>query len=91
MKTLPQHKRKNGYDYTLVLRGKRSCIYKQHISSSVTRFEVFLIRVRPARKIKETEVPEHEVFPANEDFGKTAWCCWDLDAATKRFNNIEKL
>ena len=89
MKTLPQKLRKNGFDYTLIRRGKRSCIYEQRVSEKIKRYEVFLIKFRPERNIKGKLLPATEVFPHNEAFGYTAWCCWDLPAAMKKFNELE--
>lgn len=89
MKTLPQKLRKNGFDYTLVLRGRRSCIFEQRVSEKTKRYEVFLIKVRPERYLYGKLLPAKEVFPHDEAFGYTAWCCWNLPAAMKRFTKLE--
>lgn len=89
IKALPKQLRKNGYDYSQVLRGKSACIYAQHVSPNVIRYEVFKIKIKPAITINGKRIPPHERFPGNEDFGKWAWCCWDLVAAKKRFNELE--
>ena len=93
MTTLPEKIRKNRFEYTLVRRGQRSCIFCQEVTPAVTYFEVFLIRVRPARIIRikrlEKQIPATEVFPANEDFGKTAWTLRDLKSAYQKFNELE--
>jgi len=51
MKTLPLRLSKNGFNYTQVLRGDRSCIYAQEVMPDLTCYEVFKIKVRPQRKI----------------------------------------
>lgn len=89
MKTLPNELRKNGFIYTLVQRGQKSCIYEQGVSEELTRYEVFLIKIRPERNVKGKLLPATEVFPHNEAFGYTAWCCWDLPAAHSRFTKLE--
>jgi len=90
MKTLPLKLRKNGLDYTQVLRGERSCIYEVHVSPTLSRYEVFLIKVKPSKMIFGKEVPAHERFPGSEDFSKWAWCCWDYNSAKHRFDELER-
>ena len=89
MKTLPKKLRKNGFDYTLVSRGKRSCIYEQRVSEEIKRYEVFLIKVQREREYQGKLFPEKERFPHDEAFGYWAWTCMTLDAAMKRFNDLE--
>ena len=81
--------RKNGYSYTQVCRGQRSCIYAQHVTPTLTRFEVFLITIAPEKTINGTFIESRERFPKNEDFGVTAWTYWDKDNAKKRFRRLE--
>ncbi len=64
MKRQPPELRKNGFKYTLVSRGHGSCIYKQHVTTNTKRFEVFLIKIRPAKVIFGKSYPAREVFPA---------------------------
>lgn len=87
---LPEHKRKNGFDYKLVLRGKRSCIYEQRVSETVTRYEVFLIKVQPESEYQGKIFPEQERFPNDEALGYWAWTCLDYASALKRFNDLEE-
>jgi hypothetical protein len=89
MKQLPEKLRKNGFAYRLIRRGLRSCIYKQMVSESVRRYEVFQIKVRPERLLYGKLIPAKEIFPHDEAFGYWAWCCWDLPAAMKKFNELE--
>jgi len=90
MERLPEELKCNGYKYTLHERGQRSCIYAQHVSPGQYRYEVFLIKTRPAEKIFGKQYPEREVFPSNETFGKTAWVYIKLENAEKAFDAIEK-
>jgi len=89
MKRLQQELDKNGFKYTLVLRGQRSCIYEQEVTAKTKRYEVFLLKIRPAKVIFGKSYPAREVFPGNEDFGKWAWSCFKYEQALKRFNGLE--
>ena len=89
MITLPLKLRKNGFEYTQVLRGKRCCIYEHQVSDSVTNYEVFLIKIRPERKIGKSIIPEHEAFPHDEAFGYWAWTIRPYEAAKWRFDELE--
>ena len=89
VKPLPYKLRKNGFDYTKLQKGKRTYIFAQHVSPTVTRYEVFLIKHAKKRVVKGKVIPEHERFPGNEDFGIWAWCCWDLERAMEKFNELE--
>jgi hypothetical protein len=89
MKALPQKLRKNGFDYILVLRGHRSCIYEQRLMGKFIAFEVFIIRTSPRRKILEKWIEEHELFHHNESFGYTAWTFMSWEKALEGYNQIE--
>lgn len=89
MKTLPLKLRKNGYEYTQVLRGERSCIYEQRVSESVQSYEVFLIKIKPEKKIKGKIIPAREWFPHNEAGGEWFWTFRSYDRALWRFNELE--
>ena len=94
MRILPAKKRFNGFDYTLVLRGKRSCIYRQEVTPGIQYFEVFKIKVRKERILKvkgvEKKIEAAEMWPRDEDFGVWAWSCRTLERAMERFNELEK-
>jgi hypothetical protein len=89
VKILPAKLRKNGFDYTLILRGERSFIYRQTYCPKVAYYEVFEIRVQPQKHLFGTIIPEKEVFPPDEAFGAWAWSFRDFDEAKKHFNKIE--
>ena len=90
MKTLPLKLRKNGFNYTQVQRGKRSCIYEQRVSENSVCFEVFLIKIRPERKVRDKTLEAAERFPNNEAFGYWAWTYKNYEDAINKFNEIEK-
>jgi hypothetical protein len=80
--------RKNDFTYTQVLREGRSCIYRQQVLEDLNYFEVFTVKVKPQALFKGKLIPEREVFPYDEDFGKTAWCCKTYDEAKFRFKTL---
>ena len=91
IKNLPVKLRKNGFNYTQVLRGERSCIYEQMVceEKDIKYYEVFLIRVRPQRTAFGKEFPAKERFPNDEAFGKWAWTFRSYEDAKWRFDELE--
>ena len=89
MSTLPSKLRKNGFDYTQVLREGRKAIYEQRASEICLYYEVFIIRTRPERNLKGKILSAKEVYPSNEDFGKTAWTCLSYEKALEKFNTLD--
>lgn len=55
-------------------------------------YEVFAIKIREARIAFDKEYPEHERYPGNEDFGKTAWCYSRAgkELAFKRYESLPR-
>ena len=49
-------------------------------------YEVFLIQMKKPDKFTPFV---REVFPANEDFGKTAWAFWAYEEAKKKYCSIK--
>ena len=80
---------KNNYTYTQVLKGKRYCLYEQNGIANMRCFELFEIKIRPTKDIKGIILKEKELFPKNEDFGRTAWTICDWEIALSRFNELE--
>lgn len=83
--------------YVLIERTEKKALYKHN----TTGYEVFKIKtadnhVNKLRFAKQrnqtldlTDVPElREVYPKDEDFGKTAWYITDLNNALKRYENL---
>ncbi|MFC2119325.1 hypothetical protein ACFLSY_11855, partial [Bacteroidota bacterium] len=89
MRPLPEKLCKNGFSYTLVLRGKRSLIYEQTVTPNTSYFEVFIIKVKPEEEVFGKIIPEREVFPGNEDFGYGAWSIRDYKKAILKFKELE--
>jgi hypothetical protein len=58
------------------------------VAQDLKYFEVFRVMIKPRRFIGGIELPEKEVFPCNEDFGKTAWSCRSYEDALTRFNGL---
>ena len=88
MRPLPLKLRKNGSDYTQLLREGRLCIYERMVVEDLKYYEVFIVQVKPERSLFGKDYSACEVFPRNEDFGKTAWCCQNFEQALYRFNGL---
>ena len=86
---LPQNLTYNHYGYTQVLKGKRYCLYEQRGVANMRCFELFEIKVLEPMELNGKYYEEREVFPKNEDFGKTAWTICDYDKALAKFNELE--
>lgn len=84
MKPLPLKLRTNGYNYTQIARTEKKIIYK----SDGDFYEVFKIIVRPKETIFGKKYTEREVYPKNEDFGKTAWCYSVYKNALRRYEEL---
>lgn len=81
---------KNGCCYTQVLAGKRSFLYEQRgTADRIIGYEVFLKRIKPEREVFGKVLPEGEVFPNNEGFGKFAWSFYSYNKAFIKFNLLE--
>jgi len=90
MNPLPLIIRKNGFTYTQILREGRSCIYEQRVTEELSYFEIFTVKIKPTTIIHGKILHEREVFPGNNDFGKTAWSCRTLEDAMIRFEKLIK-
>ncbi|NLO00784.1 MAG: hypothetical protein GX126_00500 [Bacteroidales bacterium] len=89
MKALPLKIRKNGFNYTQVLRGRQSCIYEQRLHEKTIAFEVFTIKTSPKRKIMGKWIEEKELFPHNEAFGYWAWTYCTLEKAKLKYIELD--
>ncbi len=87
---LPLKLRKNGFNYNQVLRGLRSCLYRQRLIEKIDAYEVFKIRIRSARYIQGKFLQAKERFPADEDFGKFAWTYTNFENAKKKYDELEQ-
>jgi len=89
MKTLPLKLRKNGFNYTQVLRGIRSCIYEQRVSEKEVCYEVFIVKIRPERNFNGKVIEAGERFPHDEAFGYWAWSYMTYEDALEKFKELE--
>ena len=94
MKTLPLKLSKNGFNYTQVLRGDRSCIYAQEVMPDLTCYEVFKIKVKPSKKIiikgeVVRTIEEREQFPPDTAFGSWAFSYRNYEDAIIKFKELE--
>jgi len=90
MEPLDHKLRKNGFDYILVRREENVAIYRQECAEDVNYYEAFIVKTRPEKVFKGVLREAHEVFPANEDFGKTAWACHSLEDTNRRFEGLRQ-
>jgi len=51
-------------------------------------YEVFEVKVREASSRFGRDYPKREVYPTNEDFGRTAECFSDYEEAKKYYDNF---
>lgn len=89
MKPLSETLRKNGFDYSLLLRGKKACVYIQRYDENIIYYEVFIIKIKPERTFKGRVIEEGEVFPHNEAFGLWAWTYRSYEKAYQKFLELE--
>jgi len=88
MQILPVILRKNGFDYSQVLRDEKKAIYCQHVTPNLEYFEVFKIQTHLERVFKGGTIPAGESFPSNEGFGVTAWTYRTLEKAMVKYNTL---
>lgn len=92
MQLLEPNIRKNGFDYRLIKKGDKAYIYEQWDDEFefVVAYEVFKIKIEKEKLVFGDLMPEREVFPGNEDFGKWAWTYGTLEKAEERYEHIER-
>ena len=82
--------RKNGFDYSLVIRNEKVAVYEQGYNKNLKYYEVFIVRIKPAIKFKGKDIPQREIFPSDGDFGKTAWSCRTMEEEFKNLIELTK-
>jgi hypothetical protein len=94
---LPKTKKKNGYTYKQLKRGKKAFIYAQHDprNDRIVAFEVFELKIQKEKVANypgapEVFYPSKERFPGNEDFGRWAWTYSRRESAESKFEELEK-
>lgn len=75
---------KPGLTAKLLMRTDKKAIYYRWDDV----YEVFRIKIAEAAEIFGKSYPKREVYPCNEDFGKTAWCYKQKENAIRRYNAI---
>jgi len=90
MRTIPENFIKNTYNYTLLLRGERSCIYRQEVAPNKSCYEVCLIKVKKEKIIFGKIIPAREVLPPDEAWGRQGWTCYTFEKAKMIFDKLEK-
>jgi hypothetical protein len=80
---------KKGVSYLQLKRTESLAIYEVQHANSPKGYEVFKIKVAPAHTWPNGKTtPEHESYPGDNAFGKTAWYYPSLELAEKRFQLI---
>lgn len=85
---MPLRLRKNGFTYIQVCRDDKRALYAQTVTSELTYYEVFRIKIRPEGLFKGKLILSGEVFPGNEAFGVSAWTYKSLEKAMEKFNSL---
>ena len=68
----------------LVKRTKKKAMYYRWDNV----WEVFRIKINEPTSLFGRSYPRREVYPSNEDFGRTAWCFSDEAQAHKAYDNL---
>lgn len=90
MQLLPEHFKKNGFEYNLVERSSMTAIYSQSLDGDLLAYEVIRVTVAPAGEIMGNPVVEREILPGNEQWGIRGWTYWDLAKARTRASELEE-
>lgn len=89
---LPRNIRKNGFEYSLLLRGHKACIFRQRgkgWDGDYFYYEIFLVKIRSERNIANKVIESREWFPPDRAFGKWAWTYKNYSDAYGKFKEIE--
>jgi len=73
MNVLDNEIRKNGFNYKLLKRTEKFAMYSQWDGDKLIGYEIFKIKIQPAKTVLNKDFPEKERFPNNEAFGYWAW------------------
>lgn len=90
LKKLPVTFKKNGYDFEQLDRGEQKAIYSATFGGRVVAFEVIKIRIRKEQTNLFTGNldPPTEIYPGNEQFGKTGWFISTREKAYEKYNSL---
>ena len=73
MKRLAKEIKKDGFNYTQMLRGNKYALYVQMLGVTIAGHEVFKITEKGNTTAFGRVFPACEVFPRSERFGTDAW------------------
>jgi len=71
---------------TLIQRDGKLCMYER----SDEIWEVFLVQTIGESEFRGTHYPPHELYPGNEDFGRTAWCFSKKEGADHKYTQLTR-
>ena len=91
IRALPLRLARRGCWYEQVQRGALAAIYSLRYDQRgpIIGYDVMKLRVRPASRFGDREITAHEVWPSDEDHGRTAWSVTTLAQAQRRFAMLE--
>lgn len=91
MKTLLEAWTRNGFTHQVIRReGMVALVRRQHKDVSDPHWEVVKIRVSPAKFVHGVPLPECEVYPSAEEWGKRGWTYKSLETAKAKFEELTK-
>jgi hypothetical protein len=82
-----------GFRYNQVWRNEHFAIYEQRTKapSSYLRYEVVRIRVRKAQMVPSgTVIPEREVYPRSEAWGRDGFTCYTMNEAQALVSELQR-
>ena len=100
LEKLPEKLRKNGFDYELIKRDNKRCIYAQYLGGKIIAYEIFKTKIinnhenkkqfaKRANKEFDQNCAEYkEIFPNNEEFGKRALSCSTIERANQCYDSF---
>ena len=81
----------NGFTYSQMEREGLITLYAViHKTGKILGYEVAILTVELAEKIRGVTYPKRERFPSNKDFGTNGWYYQHLERAKSCFNGLVK-
>lgn len=74
-----------GFEYQLIERTDKKCLYAQTKGGKTYGYEIFKTRIIK-NSFKNNELQEK--YPGHEEFGKRAWYITNLTQAKERYNKL---
>jgi hypothetical protein len=92
MEILGKTIRKNGFIYEQVVRNEHAAIYAQKVGGLEIGYEVFEIRQQKEGSAviggASVQFKAKELFPGDNEFGRTAWSCKKLADAQAIYSGL---